>query len=118
LKKSTAKIYLLSFFFCQATDLQINNTTAILQGLLYLLIDQQLSFISYIQKQYDLAGKSLFEDTNAWVSLSDIFTSILQDPSLKSTYLIIDTLNEYLITDLPKLLDFIIEKLSISPCIK
>jgi len=113
LKKSPTETHLLSFFFCQATDSRINNATAVLRGLLYLLIDQQPSLISHIQKKYDLAGKTLFEDANAWVSLSDIFTSTLQDPSLKSTSLIIDALDECT-TDLPKLLDFIAKKSSMS----
>ena len=117
LKKSTTETHLLSFFFCQATDSRINNATAVLRGLLYLLIDQQPSLISHIQKKHDLAGKILFEDVNAWVSLSDIFTSTLQDPSLKSTSLIIDALDECT-TDLPKLLDFIVKKSSISPRVK
>ncbi|KAH7305365.1 hypothetical protein BKA65DRAFT_520798, partial [Rhexocercosporidium sp. MPI-PUGE-AT-0058] len=30
---------LLSYFFCQATDDRINNTSAALRGLIYLLID-------------------------------------------------------------------------------
>jgi hypothetical protein len=117
LKKSTAGTHLLSYFFCQATDSRINNATAVLRGLLYLLIVQQPSLISHIQKQYDHAGKTLFEDTNAWVALSDIFTNVLQDPSLKSTYLIIDALDEC-IEGLPKLLDFIIQKSSVSPHVK
>jgi NACHT domain/Heterokaryon incompatibility protein (HET) len=117
LKKSIAGTHLLSFFYCQATDSRINNATAVLRGLLYLLIDQQPSLISHIQKQYDLAGKTLFEDTNAWVALSEIFTNVLQDPSLKSTYLIIDALDECII-GLPKLLDFIIQKSSASPHVK
>ena len=49
----------------------------------------------------------LFEDTNTWVALSEIFTNILQDPSLNSTYLIVDALDEW-VADLPKLLDFIV----------
>jgi hypothetical protein len=112
LKKSTAKTHLLAFFYFQATDSQINNATAVLRGLLYLLVDQQPSLISHIQKQHDLAGKSLFKDANAWVSLSDIFTSILQDLSLKSTYLVIDALDKYVAADLLKLLDFITKKSS------
>jgi len=118
LKKSTAKTHLLAFFYFQVTDSRINNATAVLRGLLYLLVDQQPSLISHIQKQHDLAGKSLFEDTNAWVSLSDIFTNVLQDPSLKNTYLIIDALDECVTADLPKLLDFIIKKSTISPRVK
>jgi hypothetical protein len=41
LKKSIAKTDLLSYFFCQATDSRINNATAVLRGLLYLLVDHQ-----------------------------------------------------------------------------
>jgi len=113
LKTSIAKTDLLSYFFCQATDSRINNATAVLRGLLYLLVDQQPSLISHIRKQYDHAGKALFEDANAWVALSEIFTTILQDPSLNSTYLIVDALDEC-IADLPKLLDFIVQRSSIS----
>ena len=82
LKKSIAKTDVLSYFFCQATDLRINNATAMLRGLVYLLVDQQPSLISHIRKKHDHAGKTLFEDANAWVALSEIFTNILQDPSL------------------------------------
>jgi NACHT domain/Heterokaryon incompatibility protein (HET) len=113
LKKSMAKTDLLSYFFCQATDSRINNAIAVLRGLVYLLIDQQPSLISHIRKKYDHAGKILFEDANAWVALSEIFTNILQDPSLNSTYLIIDALDEC-VTDLPQLLDFIAQKSSVS----
>jgi len=117
LKKSTAKTHLLSFFYCQATDSRTNNATAVLRGLLYLLINQQPSLISHVQKQHDHAGRTLFEDANAWVALSEIFTNALQDPSLRSTYFIIDALDECM-RDLPKLLDFIIEKSSVSPHVK
>jgi hypothetical protein len=47
-----------------------------------------------VRKKYDHTSKALFEDPNAWIALSEIFTSILQDPSLKSIYLIIDALDE------------------------
>src|SRR5215469_8908676 len=77
LKKSMARTDLLSYFFCQATDSRINNATAVLRGLVYLLADQQPSLISHIRKKHDHAGKSLFEDANAWVAMSEIFTNIL-----------------------------------------
>ena len=117
LEKSMSKTDILSYFFCQATDLRINHATAVLRGLLYLLISQQPSLISHIQKKHDHAGKSLFEDVNTWITLSEIFTSILQDPSLRSTFLIIDTLDECVV-DQSKLLDFIVQKASISPGVK
>ncbi|RYP50301.1 hypothetical protein DL768_004154 [Monosporascus sp. mg162] len=116
LKKSTGP-GLLSFFFCQATDSRINNATAVLRGLIYLLAEQQPSLTSHLRKEYDRAGKSLFEDANSWVALSGIFKNIVQDPSLKTVYLVIDALDEC-ITDLPKLLDLIVHTSSSSVHIK
>ena len=116
LKKSTADD-LLSYFFCQATDSRINNANAVLRGLMYLLVDQQPSLISHIRKKHGHAGKELFEDANAWVTLSETLTNMLQDPTLNSTYLVIDALDE-IATDLPKLLDFIVQKSSIYSRVK
>ncbi|KAF2190121.1 hypothetical protein K469DRAFT_23798 [Zopfia rhizophila CBS 207.26] len=117
LEKLMAKTDLLSYFFCQATDSRINNATAVLRGLLYVLVVQQPSLVSHIQKKHGHAGKPLFKDANAWVALSEIFTSMLEDLSLNSTYLIIDALDECII-DLPKLLEFIIQKSSASSYVK
>jgi len=118
LNKSTFKTTLLSYFFCVATDSRINNATAVLRGLIFMLVSQQPSLVSHIRKKYDHAGKALFEDSNAWFALSDMFTDILQDQNLDSTYLIIDALDECVAADLPKLLDFIAKKSSISPRVK
>jgi hypothetical protein len=56
---------LLLYFFCQATNNCIDNTSAVLCGLIYLLINQQLLLILYIRKKYDHASKTLFKDPNA-----------------------------------------------------
>ncbi|EGO54028.1 hypothetical protein NEUTE1DRAFT_124378 [Neurospora tetrasperma FGSC 2508] len=101
-----------AYFFCQATDSRINNATAILRGLIYLLIEQQPSVLSHVRKEYDRAGENLFKDANTWIALSRIFTNILRDPSLRTTYLVIDALDECVTTDLPQLLDFIAQQSS------
>jgi hypothetical protein len=44
---------LLLYFFCQVTDSRINNATAVLRGLLYMLVVQQLSLVSHIRKRHD-----------------------------------------------------------------
>jgi hypothetical protein len=117
LKKSIARTDLLSYFFCQATDSRINSATAVLRGLLFLLVNRKPSLVLHIRKKHDHAGKTLFEDANAWAALTEIFINILQDPSLNGAILIIDALDEC-IADLPKLLDFIIQKSSISTRVK
>ncbi|KAK1766062.1 hypothetical protein QBC33DRAFT_560494 [Phialemonium atrogriseum] len=68
LKKSTQPVFL-SFFICQGTDSHINSATAVLRGLLYLLIDQQRSLLSHVQSEYDRAGETLFKDANTWDAL-------------------------------------------------
>ncbi|KAF3903119.1 hypothetical protein ABW21_db0204964 [Orbilia brochopaga] len=98
-----------SFFFCQATDERINTATAVLRGLIYLLLQEQPDLISHLRKQYDCAGKKLFDEgANIWFALSGIFKDMLQDSNLKNTYLIIDALDECK-TGLPHLLGFILQ---------
>ncbi len=97
---------LLSYFFCQAADLRISNASAVLRGLIYMLVEQQPTLISYVRTKYDLAGKQLFDDVNAWAALTEIFTRMLEDPKLSSRYLIIDALDECT-TDLNLLLSLI-----------
>ncbi|KAH6985511.1 hypothetical protein EDB80DRAFT_229356 [Ilyonectria destructans] len=84
----------LSYFFCQATDLRLNNATSVLRGLLYLLLDQEPSLMSHVRKKYNHVGKQLFEDANQWDALSKILFNILQDSSRQKTFLIIDALDE------------------------
>ncbi|KAK3947848.1 NACHT domain-containing protein [Pseudoneurospora amorphoporcata] len=106
-----------AYFFCQATDSRINNATAVLRGLIYLLIEQQPSVLSHVRKEYDRAGENLFKDANTWVALSKIFTNILQDSSLQTTYLIIDALDEC-VEDRSQLLDLIAQQSSSSSRVK
>ena len=113
LEKSTRQTALLSYFFCQATDSRINNATAVLRGLIYMLVSRQPSLISHVRKKYDYAGKGLFDDANTWVASVEIFTDILQDPNLSSTYFVIDALDEC-VSDLPQLLTLIVQKSSLS----
>ncbi|KAL5381218.1 hypothetical protein DPSP01_007211 [Paraphaeosphaeria sporulosa] len=117
LHNSLPKNALLAYFFCQATDSRINTATAVLRGLLYMLVSQEPSLASHIRNGYDRAGKALFEDANAWVALTAIFADVLRDPQLRNTYLIIDALDEC-VTDQSKLLDFVAKQSSASHCAK
>jgi hypothetical protein len=111
LQNAIAPATLVSYFFCQATDSRINTATAVLRGLLYLLVSQQPALVSHVRARYDRVGKSLFEDANAWVALTEILADVLHDPSLSTTYLVIDALDEC-VAGLPKLLDFVAKQSS------
>jgi hypothetical protein len=111
LEKSPLDFGLLSYFFCQANEPKLNNATAVLRGLIYQLLAQQQSLISHVRKKYDEVGLKLFEGNNAFFALSNIFIDMLQDPSLKRMYLIVDALDECE-SELPQLLDLIVRSAS------
>ncbi|KAK6447814.1 hypothetical protein FP744_10004064 [Trichoderma asperellum] len=105
------------YFFCQATDHHLNNAAAVLRGLMFMLINKQPSLISHLRKKYDQAGAKLFEGSNTWIALSDIFAAILLDPALKSICIVVDALDEC-VSDLQILLDFIVDTSSIEGRVK
>jgi hypothetical protein len=82
-----------------------------------MLVDKQLLLISHVRRKYNYAGKALFKDVNAWIALSEIFISIMQDKELKTTYLVINTLNKCVV-DLPKLLNLIVYTSTFLSCVK
>ncbi|KAN0085478.1 WD40-repeat-containing domain protein [Elaphomyces granulatus] len=116
-RKSSAT-EVLSYFLCQGTDSRLNTATAILRGLIYLLVSEQPFLISHLRKKYDHAGRKLFEDSSAFYSLSDIFRQMVQDPKLTAAYLVVDALDECEV-GLPQLLDLVTWTVSAqSSCIK
>ncbi|KAK1974472.1 hypothetical protein LZ30DRAFT_406165 [Colletotrichum cereale] len=108
LEATRAQGKLLSYFFCQATDERLNTATAVLRGLIFMLLDQEPSLVWHIKKKYDVAGKALFQDANAWHAMSEIFRNILHDSNLQGVCLLVDALDECL-TGLGQLLDLIAE---------
>ncbi|QYT02345.1 hypothetical protein H0G86_009351 [Trichoderma simmonsii] len=109
---------LLSYFFCQGTDPNFNNATAVLRGIIYSLATQKPSLIEHVQQEYKNVGsRSLFDGINAWITLSGVFGKMLQDPALENACLIVDALDECE-SDRKKLLDLIIESTSATPQVK
>ncbi|KAH7038980.1 hypothetical protein B0J12DRAFT_731324 [Macrophomina phaseolina] len=100
---------LLAYFFCQATDLRINSATAVLRGLVYLLVEQQPSLISHVRE------KALQKYKRMGRLVGDLYGHSAGRRAEK--HLIIDALDECT-TDLPKLLDFIAKNSSVSPRVK
>ncbi|KAH7309923.1 hypothetical protein B0I35DRAFT_359209, partial [Stachybotrys elegans] len=105
LEKNPEKCLL--YFFCQATETRLNNATAVLQGLVYSISCQYPPLISHIREEHRKKGEKLLE-TNAWQVLTEILTSMLNDPILDGVILMVDALDECT-TGRAQLLDFIIE---------
>ncbi|KAK4441876.1 hypothetical protein QBC34DRAFT_458153, partial [Podospora aff. communis PSN243] len=102
----------LAYFFCQATDSRINNATAVLRGLIFLLAQRQPRLLSHLPENLYAS-----DDAMAWITLSKTLFGMLEDPNLKDTYLVIDALDECVI-DQQKLLSLIVEMSTIFSRVK
>lgn len=101
----------LSHFLCQGTDPRLNSATAILRGIIYLLIIQQPLLVSHLREKYDHAGRRLFEHADAFFSLSEVLQRMLRDLRLSTVYFVVDALDECEF-GLPQFLDFITQTAS------
>ncbi|RYP58994.1 hypothetical protein DL770_010308 [Monosporascus sp. CRB-9-2] len=107
----------LSYFFCQGTNKDLNNATAVLRGLVYLLGVQHAPLVSHLRTSYDLAGPKLFEDANSFFALSKVLENMLRDKSLAGAYLVVDALDEC-VADRERLLKLIARHAAASPHVK
>jgi hypothetical protein len=107
----------LSYFFCQSTDLELNNAAAVLRGLIYQLCEQQPLLASHLRARYDHAGAKLFQDANSFYALSKVLENMIQDERLQRAYLAVDALDEC-IADRDQLLRYIARHRVPSPCVK
>ncbi|KAI0881979.1 uncharacterized protein GGS22DRAFT_171263 [Annulohypoxylon maeteangense] len=83
-----------AYFFCTATNSEWNNATAVLRGLIYLLIIRQPPLISQVRQIFDLGGLPPFEEAMAWDTTSEILKAMFNDPRLGSAFLIIDNIDK------------------------
>lgn len=100
----------IAFFFCQASVETLDNYPAVLRGLISMLVKQQPSLMSYL-------SEASFDGHNAWLALQNTLTNILNDPTLQSTYLLIDGLDEC-VRDRQNLLGLLVEHSSAHENIK
>lgn len=92
--QSVALAPALSFFFCQGTDTALNNATAVLRSLIWLLLLQQPYLISHLLQKHKESGADLFTGRNALYALSEAFRNMVKDPRLSPVYFAVDALDE------------------------
>ncbi|PHH55862.1 putative WD repeat-containing protein alr3466 [Ceratocystis fimbriata CBS 114723] len=96
----------ISYFFCQATGgSRANTATSVLRGLIYRLARLNPQLTKHVREKYDYK-KDFLDTESAWHDLCEILTNMLNDPSVGTTILILDALDECT-EDLQRLLDFI-----------
>ncbi|KAK6341310.1 hypothetical protein TWF696_008389 [Orbilia brochopaga] len=98
----------ISYFFCQATDGRLNNTTAILKGLIHQLLahNKHRMLIKHLKKEFDTSGPDAFTGANAHYALRRVFLNMIADEAISRFYFLVDALDECT-KDLGYLLQFI-----------
>ncbi|QPG99376.1 hypothetical protein C2857_001620 [Epichloe festucae Fl1] len=84
-----------AYYFCQGTaDQTRNNATAILRGLLWMLLVQQPRLIRHLRARHRYAASSLFTDSNAFSAMSEALENMLKDATMTPAYFVVDALDE------------------------
>ena len=84
----------LAYFYCEAMQAAQSTDTAVLRGLIYMLVRQKPMLISHVREVYDIKGEKAFEGLNARVSLQRILTNMIKDANSHGTILVVDALDE------------------------
>lgn len=92
--EGSASTTALAYFFCDNKDSRRKTATAMLRGLIYQLICQRPDLCFYLRDQYEKQKEQLFSSQNSVQSLWRVFKNIIQHPSLRKVYIIIDALDE------------------------
>jgi hypothetical protein len=85
---------LVTFFFCQNADSQLNTIAAILKGLILRLLSQNRGLEDVLLNRWDRKTKQFTEDINVWQTLWDFFLEMLDHCRPRKVYVVIDALDE------------------------
>ena len=85
---------ILTYFFCQNTDLRLNNAVSVLRGLIYMLITERDTLDKPLKDKFKRAESKLFEGPNASFDLQRILLDTLKIPTHGIIYLVVDALDE------------------------
>ena len=100
---------ILSYFFCDAGDSNYNNATSVLRGIVYSIIFQNSTALSYVRDQFKELGKPLSDPRLAWPILQKTFVGIVSVIKDRKIFLIIDALDECR-EGRKKLMEFIVKQ--------
>jgi hypothetical protein len=85
---------MVTYFFCQNADHELNTLEAIVKGLILQLVNQQEELKESLRRRWDTVNKRFDVDVTSWRTLWNIFLEILERCKCPRVYVIIDALDE------------------------
>jgi hypothetical protein len=83
-----------TYFFCQNADYELNTIAAIIKGLILQLVSQQQELKKSLRDRWDTVNERFSEDVTSWRGLWDIFMEMLECCKCPRVYVVVDALDE------------------------
>lgn len=83
-----------TYFFCQNADHELNTLEAILKGLILRVINEQEGLKRSLQSRWDPVNNHFEEDITSWRTLWNIFLEMLYQCKCQRVYVVVDGLDE------------------------
>ncbi|KAL2823876.1 hypothetical protein BDW59DRAFT_90495 [Aspergillus cavernicola] len=85
---------IITYFFCQNTDYELNSIEGIIKGLIQQLIQERKELLEFLQRRWDATHARFKESISSWRILWDIFLEMINHCKRQRVYVVVDALDE------------------------
>lgn len=85
---------IITYFFCQNADYELNTIESIIKGLILRLVNQQEELTASLRSRWDITHKRFDEGLTSWRTLWHIFLEMLERCHCQRIYVVVDALDE------------------------
>jgi hypothetical protein len=85
---------IITYFFCQNADYELNSIGGIIKGLIQQLIRQRKKLLELLQRRWDATRACFKENISSWRILWDIFLDMINHCRRETVYVVVDALDE------------------------
>ena len=85
---------IMTYFFCQNADYELNTIESIIKGLILRLVNQQEQLTASLRRRWDTTHRRFDEGVTSWRTLWIIFLEMLDCCQCQRVYVIINALDE------------------------
>jgi NACHT domain. len=85
---------IVTYFFCQNADYELNSIEGIIKGLIQQLIRQRKELLELLQRRWDATHACFKENISSWRILWDIFLEMINHCMHQRVYVVVDALDE------------------------
>ncbi|KAJ5455936.1 uncharacterized protein N7458_004200 [Penicillium daleae] len=99
---------MVTYFFCQNANYELNTLEAIMKGLIFQLVNQQTALGQPLRRRWDTINGRFEEDVTSWRTLWNILLEMLERCKCQRIYIIVDALDECRSDDMADFLKLIV----------